>query len=278
MKSKICIISLILILTGGLMCGIALASKGFDFKSLSNVKYVDKSFEISDDFSKISIDIKTDDIEFLLSNENICRVEIKEEEKITHTVSAEDDTLYIKVKDKRKWYDHINFFGSSPKIKVYLPKSEYENLTLSSSTGDVKLPEGLTFSSMKLDLSTGDVSCKAAVLEKAEIKTSTGDIKMSSFESDADLDIHVSTGDIKLSDVICGSLNIKCSTGDVKFDGFDAKEIYVKTSTGDISGTLLSDKVFLCSASTGDINVPRTTEGGVCELKTSAGDIRISIK
>ena len=38
------------------------------------------------------------------------------------------------------------------------------------------------------------------------------------------------------------------------------------------------DKVFITDTSTGNISVPKTITGGKCEITTSTGDIRISIK
>ena len=51
----------------------------------------------------------------------------------------------------------------------------------------------------------------------------------------------------------------------------------MRTHTGDVSGNLLSDKVFITETDTGRIDVPKTTTGGKCEIKTDTGDIRISI-
>ena len=73
-------------------------------------------------------------------------------------------------------------------------------------------------------------------------------------------------------------LLIKRSTGDVKFDGSDAAEIFIKTDTGDVTGSLLTDKVFITQTDTGNIDVPKTVNGGRCEISTDTGDIKISVK
>ena len=75
-----------------------------------------------------------------------------------------------------------------------------------------------------------------------------------------------------------GRICIESDTGNVKFDGSDAAEISVKTSTGNVSGTLLSEKVFITETATGRINVPATTSGGKCEIKTATGNISIEIE
>ena len=42
-------------------------------------------------------------------------------------------------------------------------------------------------------------------------------------------------------------------------------------------GSLLSDKVFITETDTGNVNIPKTTDGGKCEIKTDTGDIKIKI-
>ena len=44
-----------------------------------------------------------------------------------------------------------------------------------------------------------------------------------------------------------------------------------------MTGTLRSEKVFLVESDTGSIEVPKTTTGGRCEIRTDTGDIRIDI-
>ena len=67
-------------------------------------------------------------------------------------------------------------------------------------------------------------------------------------------------------------------TGDITFDKCDASDIYIKTSTGDVKGTLLTEKVFYTQTSTGNIDVPKTVNGGRCEITTSTGNIKINIQ
>ena len=91
--------------------------------------------------------------------------------------------------------------------------------------------------------------------------------------------ISTSTGDITLKDVIAGDgITIDTSTGDVEFDGSDANWLSISTSTGEVSGTLLSDKIFEADTSTGDVELPKTTTGGSCKIKTNTGDIEINIR
>ena len=72
-------------------------------------------------------------------------------------------------------------------------------------------------------------------------------------------------------------LNVVRSTGDVRLVGADAGEIHIETDTGKVSGSLLSEKIFIPRTDTGKIDVPKTTSGGICEITTDTGDIKITI-
>ncbi len=57
-----------------------------------------------------------------------------------------------------------------------------------------------------------------------------------------------------------------------------ACEIYIKAGTGDVSGILLSDKIYVVNTNTGKVNVPNSVNGGRCEITTTTGDVKITVK
>ena len=312
------IVASALVLVGAITFFGVMSAMEWNFLRLSTEKYETNKHEISENFESISIKTDTPDIVFLMSNDEKCRVECYESEKAKHSVTVKGRTLDIAVVNERKWYDNIYIgFSSAPKIKIYLPKSEYEELYVKASTGSLELHEELSFESMDISLSTGDVFCYSSAKNDIIIKTSTGDIEIENIYAGA-LDLNSSTGKIKasnidcegdsiftvttgkaiLSDIKCKDLISKGSTGDivlsdvissgkfdikrvtgyVSFDGCDAAEIYVTTDTGDVKGSLLSEKIFIPTTDTGDVDVPKTVTGGRCEITTDTGDIKISIK
>lgn len=216
---------------------------------------------------------------------------------MSHNVCVQDGTLVIEENDTRKWYDHIGLFFGSPEMTVYLPQNEYGALSIEESTGDIKIPGNFRFTDINVSGSTGDVECSAAS-GAIKIGISTGDVNLSSVNCEGKIQIRVSTGKVKLTNVTCKSLisngstggislisvtaaeeiSLERSTGNVSFQRCDAAEITVVTSTGNVTGTLLSDKIFITDSSTGKIDVPKTVSGGVCNIKTSTGDIEIKIQ
>ncbi len=312
------IVAASLVCSGLIAFAIVMSINHWDFTKLDTSKYETNNYEITDNFNSISINTDTASIQFVPSNDGICRVTCVEQEKMKHSVTVKDDTLVIEILDTRKWYEHISFFSfKSAKITISLPESEYASLVIKESTGNIEIPKDYKFKSIDISASTGDIKSCASASELIKIKTSTGDICVENV-STGSLDLSVSTGKVTVSDVRCEgdvtvgvstgkayltnvacknvtssgstgdislknviateSFSIKRSTGNIKFDGCDAGEIFVETDTGDVTGTLLTEKIFIPKSDTGDIKLPETTSGGKCKITTDTGDIKISIQ
>ena len=210
----------------------------------------------------------------------------------------------------------ISIGYESPSIVIYMPEGEYEDLEVDVTTGDFGVGEEHSFTFLSFEATTGDAAIFSPVGESLyakvttgdiriddtsptlmEVKTTTGDIAIQnvlnsgkiSAKTDSgkvalssvhanEIDIETTTGDIVLEDVIAASsAHIKATSGDVEFEAFDSAEIYIKVTTGDVEGDLLSSKVFITDTTTGDVKVPYSTEGGVCDVKTTTGDIEIYV-
>jgi DUF4097 and DUF4098 domain-containing protein YvlB len=287
-------------------------------------EYKYQHFDVWGPFNDIVINSDTADIIFRSFavaptgrlDDQPSNVLLYDDPKVEYEVSVKNGVLIIEAENKKNWYDYISFFSSeTPRIEVSLRRVQYESLTINEDTGDVVIPEGLSFNNITVLASTGDVSCYAAVSGRLGIQTSTGTIDVSDIASSyisleastgkinatslecEGLDVHVSTGkitvsdascrdfysngstgDIRMTDVIASrSIRVERSTGDVGFERCDATRINIETDTGDVYGSLLSPKVFIIQTDTGRVDIPETYTGGQCKIVTDTGDIRITL-
>lgn len=228
-----------LIIAGLGTVGCALLLSGFDLKKFSGEPFEAKTHGVEGTFSEISIDASTFDIEFRRSEDGSCRIVTRENETYSLNAAVEGNTLKITSHEKKKWNWFFTLNFESPKMTLYLPETEYEKLTVKVSTGDIKI---------------SDIEAKTVL-------------------------IHTSTGDVQLDSVIASEmLSIETSTGDVRLDGCDSPVVKIKTSTGDVNGTLLTPKTFRTETSTGTVRVPSGSYPETCEIKTSTGDIKMTVK
>lgn len=298
-KTKISIIiASFLVVIGSAMFCTAMAKNNWDFTALSFVKYEENIHYIKENFENIFIDTNLDNVTFEKIDSDECKIECYEMDKVKHFAKVENGTLKIGIVDERKWYEHIGIVVESPKIKIYLPKQEYNLLDIECTTGIVEIPKDFIFGNINVKVTTGDVKCLASslneikiksttgsikvselVAKSLELKASTGDINVKNVECDEKVKINADTGDVSLKNVIATDvINIKTDTGEVNIENSDAMELYITTDTGDVRGSLLTDKVFIVETDTGDIDVPKTISGGKCDIKTDTGDIKIKIK
>lgn len=277
-KKKWIITGVIFLGVGVLICTIMLVTLGFDFKKLSKVTYVTNTYDVKENFKNITIKGDTEKISFVLSEDDECKVVCREDENNLHEVKVDGDTLIVKSKNKKHWHFNIGIAMESPEITIYLPKEEYKLLKIESDTGDVNIPKDFKFSDISIKLDTGDVISDASVEGEINIMTDTGSISVTDTSAER-LKLDTDTGRISMINVIAsGEFNLSSDTGNVKFDSCDADTIYVKTDTGNVSGSLLSDKIFTADSDTGSVDVPKTNDGGKCEIKTDTGNIKIQIE
>lgn len=286
------IISIILIAAGMTIFGVCYA-KGNRFDD--NIKYVNNTYEINEDFNKINIDLSISKVEIIKGEKN--EILVSETDKLVHEVKVLDNELKITNVDKAQWYEKFLIFGTKYSVKIYLNNSLYESLNIKCSTGDISVSEGFEFKNINVVSSTGSIRFNAIKSDNLTAKLSTGHFEINGGNVDninvvgstgeillknvntTKSELKVSTGSLKLDNVIAEEeIRGKASTGSIRFDGIDAKLIVMEASTGSITGSVLHDMIFVASSSTGSVNVPSTTTGGRCELKTSTGSINVNIK
>lgn len=298
----------------GIIIGIcAFIVAKFDISLFSLKKYEFTVVEFDEKITDINLATVESNITFVLTDSDKCKIECKEHVKTPHTFTLTDGVLSISVEDNRKWTDYISIFGNdSGDITVYLPEKELSNLDISSETGDISLPESLSFESIKIngrtgdvkilsdvskdlsvDLSTGDVFVRGVNCLSAKITSSTGDIKLESVKSQSFIKAIATTGDISLTDVECDSLYAKRSTGetelkrvtasgdieiigttdDATLDRVNAARLKIELSTGDaILADTLTSESIFVKCSTGDIELRRCDSASL-NLETRTGDI-----
>ena len=315
-KKTILILSLTLILLGGILFAGAMTVLKWDFKMLSTEKYETSEHTVTEEFTEILISTDTARVVLEPSEDGRVSVVCHERVKTPHAVSVENGVLRIELVGKRKWYEHIGLDLDTPTVTVKIPEGEYGALTLKSNTGKVSVARGFTFTSASVKASTGNVAFAASVGGALTVKASTGDITLEDLSADS-LELSVSTGsitvsnatvthdvrlssstgktsltalrcrdlvfagdtgDISLTDVIAsGKLTVETDTGDVRLSRCDAAEIEIETDTGNVTGTLLSEKLFDAKSDTGRVTVPEPVGTSPCKIRTDTGRIKIEI-
>jgi DUF4097 and DUF4098 domain-containing protein YvlB len=246
---------------------------------LSTEKYETNTYEITEDFTNINVNVKMINITVMKSETETASVVCMESKKIKYDVSVSNGVLVVEVDNNRRWYD---FSFESVKINSHTGDvsltSSSDEVNIKLSTGNIKL-ENINIDNASLVTATGNHYLKNVVAtNNVFIESSTGTITLNNVDC-KNLTAITDTGRVKLTDVIAtGRFEISTETGGVTLEDSDASEMNIETSTGSVKGTILTPKIFMARSDTGKINVPETTTGGICRIRTSTGNISITIK
>lgn len=286
---------LFFMVTGLIGFAVVMTIYKWDFKKLDTQKYETVSYEFDEDFSSIVVDCASADV-IIVPTDNKAKVISNDWVGISHFACVQEGKLIINSTDNGEWYKHIGISVNQPQMTVFLPKNEYDSISITGNAGDIEICDDFTFLNVEIYLDTGDVNLVSVDANTIKADINTGDIKIENISADT-LDISDSTGTMTVSNAECSNLRSEGDTGDiilnnvrvtkktairrdtgkVEFQNSDFAEISVKTDTGDVVGTLLSGKVFNIETSTGSVNVPENASGGKCEIITEAGNIDIRL-
>ena len=268
--------SLCLIVIGLALGILAIALSGGNFRFLDDSKEeFPKEYEIKENYSSIYIQGYAGNIIIKPSADGVTRVECFDKEKVSHTVSVEGETLSVKVKDERRWYDRISLFSfwDSNGITLFLPKGEYNSIEVSSSTADITLQSGFSFANGSFASSTGDMIIFGAFSGDFTALTDTGDINLSGVSAAA-VTVTANTGDITLDEVkSAGCLNITTDTGEIYSAESSAVTARFKSDTGDMDIKFCEFNYAEIESNTADILLAQSTATKSIDIKTSTGDI-----
>lgn len=307
-----CIIGSLVLTAGGIVLGIGIGQA----YNHADVRLIEETFKLEEEFENFNINLDTSDLEFKVGETDEKKVVVRHVKNVSHEVSVKDNSLIIKETDVSKWYEHIFNFKNNQKVTIYLPSQAFDKINIDTDTGDVVIPNLYSFNTMDVKLDTGNFYSRAWVNESIKVESSTGDQYLAGINT-KEVNLKASTGHINLKDMnventvtlkastgemsifnlnaknldmdtdtgdkaiinslVSEHIEIKASTGDVFINDSDADTLNIQTSTGDVRGVLLTGKTFQATSSTGRVNVPATT-GGLCSIKTSTGDIYMQVK
>ena len=270
--SPIIIVATALIVLGSLLFVITMSACKWDFTALSTQKQTN-THNINQAFSNIEFDTDTTKITFVLTEDEACRVVCEDSKKLSHTVAVENQTLKVTSKTTKTF---PSFFSFNHSVEVYLPKADYDELTITSKTGDILIPAGLSFKGVSITLTTGDVEFLASATDYVQIKTSTGDIEIVGTNTALlNAELSTSTGDVSIQNVACeNTVAITTSTGRQTLENVTCKTLVSTGTTGSVNlKNVIATESFNITRDTGNVKFDGCDAQNVL-VKTTTGDVK----
>ncbi|MEN1938435.1 DUF4097 family beta strand repeat-containing protein [Paenibacillus sp. 102] len=233
---KIAVIALVLLVIGcigvGAMTVLGLAFNTTEIhkkETLAGEKITEIEVKTSAaDVEIVAVDSK--DIEVLLDGD------ISKElvDKYKFEVKEESNRLNVKFSKNR---DSIGWgIGTTAEVKlqVKVPKKLYENVKVTTSSGDFVV-KGIETKTADIDTSSGNVSLSHSKINgKLIAKTSSGKIETDKSEIEV-AKLETSSGEIRVEDLHSKELAAKTSSGDIEYNDRSLQgEVDCTTSSGDV--------------------------------------------
>lgn len=244
-------------------------SDGFAAASSVLTTAATQSYAVEGTFSGIDAHTLGGDVRFARADDGVNRVEALE----NTTVEVNGGILKI-----RQPKQSFALFGTPrDNVTIYLAGDAYDTLDVGTASGDVDLPEWLTFSDVKIAAVSGEVKIDAQC-GTMKVSSVSGDIKARGIRAQS-AEFTSTSGEIELKSLtVEDDLKISTISGDIELDRCDAGRMTLGSTSGEIEGTLLSPKAFSAHTSSGKLKVPESTAGaGACEIKTVSGNVSLRI-
>ena len=221
-------------------------------------RYVTNTYEVTDPYKKILLDTKNAKIKIEPSNDNNTNLVFFEKKRRPYEFFIQDDTLTIKL-TKTRWYNFLRIGVDHSEIRLCVPKSILETISVRSNVGHVDMCSIICNGTIDIQINTGNINIESVSCKDFDSKGNTGSVSLNKFIAEE-------------------SILIKRNTGKVLLNDCSAPEIFVKTNTGKVCGKLPSNTVFTVRTNTGKKEIPKTPIGeiigGRCEIKTNTGNIK----
>ncbi|MBQ0108723.1 MAG: DUF4097 family beta strand repeat protein [Clostridiales bacterium] len=302
MKHKgLFIAAIALIVIGGILLGTAFfcGGTGMFIKDGVNTKYV----IIADTVRNIKIDVTSEDVKIVPTNESQCRILYPDDESVKYEADLEGDTVTITAEEKD---DILNFFAGAvyDHITIELPIYDGYNIEANTSSGKIDVSVTSENGSIKLSSSSGDIEFFGAAKD-ISVKTGSGDIEFHGAKAaSGNIKIESSSGEVDVENVECDTLSvitksgdadvsgiksmhagqlssfavyIETQSGEVSFEDVFAPATSIITGSGDVEGEIRDEYIFQVNSRSGRIRVPQSSLNAkyLLKIETGSGDIEI---
>ena len=236
----------------------------------------DMTCDVTEAFEDVSIQGVSCDVSFSVTGGSTCVVEYRGPSRMACTAEVRNGTLQIEEKRVSR-LSFWNWFSCKiSKLTVYLPEKQYDELAVETVSGDLDLPVGDSFRTMKVTAVSGEVSLSgAAGGGDMTVETASGDVKI----RDADvrrLQVSTTSGEQVVKGVVAEDwAELSSVSGDIELTASDADSVEISTISGDVHTALKTVKEYVTSTTSGEVAVAQNVPGaGRCTISTVSGDIR----
>lgn len=263
--TKIAVICGSVLLAAGLIlffCG--MATEGWDFSSLSTVKYEQREYTAQADVTELAVNINAANIRAEVSEETekisvSYPVRVDKDGNVLAEMAVTEENGTLSLTEESGGWD-ISFdisFESSPVMTVKLPAEAMTEISLCTKAGNISL-SGVQAEQISCVSDTGNITAENIRAEQLALTSDTGNVRVSGANAGGDASFRADTGNVRAENITAGgTLAAETDTGGVTLAGtVEAENIEVRTQFGNISAEApLSARAMRFETDTGEIDL-----------------------
>ncbi len=256
-------------------------------------KWYDHLFVFSGNNSTVTVYLPADTYKSLYARTVSGKIEVDSAfaftEDVTLTVTSGSVTMAASVEghtDVKTTSGSIRLSGKAGALTAHSTSGSVcvDHLTvageakLSSTSGRIEV-KNTQAGALTADVGSGRVILEDVTVTNAiTAETTSGGITLTRV-SGGSMALDTGSGAVELTDTTAtGHLQAETTSGSIRLTRADAATLNLKAGSGSVKGSLRTPKIFYTDTGSGSVDVPKSTEGGLCEIKTTSGSIHITLE
>lgn len=240
----------------------------------ANAEYEINRYENLNGIDHILIDATSSNVTIAPSTDGTISVECKNMEKMKYYVGVEGDTLVVKYNPKwHQWlFSGALFRNDETSATIYLPEGEYRQLTVDMTSGSFVVPEGYTFGTADVEVTSGSLKFGADVINELDVECTSGDMEFVGVNC-ARFEVELTSGELTLLDVNCSVLDAEATSGSIDITNLAAiGGLAVEVTSGEIDLSNVTVANVFLKATSGEISASDLIVAGLMQIEMTSGD------
>ncbi|MGM9521591.1 MAG: DUF4097 family beta strand repeat-containing protein [Oscillospiraceae bacterium] len=198
------------------------------------------------------------DVKLGISTDGLIHIYCYEYEEDRYTIT-EGAILRIERDSTRAWFKwtfRIDWDSEDSSLTILLPEelaSSGADLSISTSSGDIRLSQGMFFGKTELSTTSGDIEAENLQGQQLSASSTSGEISLEKAEFDSGITLSSTSGEVEADSCkTSGDFLVSTTSGGIELRDTDAVGIFLSTTSGEVRcGYLTADTVAIESTSGG---------------------------
>ncbi len=271
---KIGLITAAVLIVAGILTVGAVFAIGGGFAQQS--PYTSVTHRAESPFDSISVSVAFPEVRIELSPDGTAYAVCDEGERIHYTLTVEEETLYLREHDDRRWVDHIGILYAARPLMLYLPEGIYNSLTVETVSSSLKCEASeLSFYTVDLTSSSGSIRFSTPVLSALYAESTSGGIHVAN-ASPENVFLNSTSGNISAENVQArAGFEAVATSGSVTVKNCNAKRIMLKSTSGSIKLTKSAPVNIDLHTTSGSMRLDGVVASGTLSAKSASGSIKL---